>query len=294
MKPPVSVPDRAPCRHRLFSIIVCVCHHRARPPGRAHSGRVAWAPPRAPCASPVLGAPRARSDVGRRHGRVRMQVALRGIANVALTVAGDTATLREIEATFRGLDEDGDGRVPYAAVVHYLKQGDFDLSDTETEVLISQMDVDEAGFIRYDEWLAAMLEWRMMQVCRRVCLRACAERRCRRWLCAAAVARAEGKCTAQAEGGGRAWPAGCVSTTRCSPQQQAFHDRCLCSERTSQLGLLGGARRGAECDHVVIFLVQHRFMSCFIILDLDGVLQGMVLLPALLPGRRRAGFCFLV
>lgn len=90
-------------------------------------------------------------------------MALRGIANVALTVAGDTETLREIEATFRALDDDGDGRVPYAAMVRYIKHGGFDLSDTEMDVLISQMDVDEAGFVRYDDWLAAMIEWRTVQ-----------------------------------------------------------------------------------------------------------------------------------
>lgn len=32
-----------------------------------------------------------------------------------------------------------------------------------TQVLISQMDVDRSGFVRYEDWLAAMLEWRSLQ-----------------------------------------------------------------------------------------------------------------------------------
>jgi calcium-dependent protein kinase len=96
------------------------------------------------------------------YGRLK-QVALRGVANVALTVAGNSDMLVEIRSAFAAMDKDGDGRVPYAAMVDYLKRGDFDLSDTETEVLISQMDIDQEGFIRYDEWLTAMLEWRPLQ-----------------------------------------------------------------------------------------------------------------------------------
>lgn len=135
-------------------------------------------------------------------------MALRGIANVALTVAGDTETLREIEATFRALDDDGDGRVPYAAMVQYLKHGGFELSDTEMEVLISQMDVEEAGFVRYDDWLAAMFEWRTMQarpplhepprsMCHLPCCARCSHRLPCMWItrpqrCLLLVARARG------------------------------------------------------------------------------------------------------
>lgn len=96
------------------------------------------------------------------YGRLK-QIALRGIANVALTVAGDGPMLAEIESTFRRLDADGLGRVPYSAFVSYLKEGDFDLSETEMEQLISQMDVTREGFIQYDEWLVAMLEWQNLQ-----------------------------------------------------------------------------------------------------------------------------------
>jgi calcium-dependent protein kinase len=96
------------------------------------------------------------------YGRLK-QVALREIANVALTVAGDSKMVAEIQRVFRSMDLDGNGCVPYSAMVQLFKTGGFDLSDTEIEVLISQMDLDSEGFIRYEEWLAAMVEWRTLQ-----------------------------------------------------------------------------------------------------------------------------------
>ena len=96
------------------------------------------------------------------YGRLK-QVALREIANVALTVAGDQNMVTDIQAMFKQMDSEGCGHVPYSAMVRLLKAGAFDLSDTEVEVLISQMDITERGNIRYDEWLAAMVEWRTLQ-----------------------------------------------------------------------------------------------------------------------------------
>lgn len=75
-----------------------------------------------------------------------MQAALRGIANVAVTVADDVCMLEEIRSTFEALDEHGDGRVPYATFVEYLRTGGFELTETEQDVLISQMDVEQAGY----------------------------------------------------------------------------------------------------------------------------------------------------
>jgi hypothetical protein len=74
-----------------------------------------------------------------------VQAALRGIANVAVSVADDVSMLEEIKATFEALDENGDGRVPYSTFVEYLQSGGFDLTETEMDVLISQMDVEQAG-----------------------------------------------------------------------------------------------------------------------------------------------------
>ena len=173
------------------------------------------------------------------YGRLK-QVALRQIANVALTVAGSSDMVAEIKAVFADLDPAGRGKVPYSALVTLLQRRHFELSDTEvevrcgcvdrsciggsagcgesmqadgptvslsaskghtladqwgvnafctcplqyrcaqynteqarpwprrahvarTQVLISQMDVDRSGFVRYEDWLAAMLEWRALQ-----------------------------------------------------------------------------------------------------------------------------------
>ena len=46
------------------------------------------------------------------YGRLK-RIALRGIASVAMTVAGDSDALRELEAAFWEMDVAGDGRVPY-------------------------------------------------------------------------------------------------------------------------------------------------------------------------------------
>jgi calcium-dependent protein kinase len=81
------------------------------------------------------------------YGRLK-QAALVEIAAASLPIAGDTDMVREIKETFAELDADGDGRVPYAAMVDLLKRGDFDLSETEIEVLVSQMDSTEQGYVR--------------------------------------------------------------------------------------------------------------------------------------------------
>jgi calcium-dependent protein kinase len=96
------------------------------------------------------------------YGRLK-QVALRGIASAAFRTTRDVEMFKEIEASFRMLDRDGNGRVPVEAMGEYLENGGFDLSAEEIEVLVSQMDIEGTGYIVYDEWLAAMLEWRLLQ-----------------------------------------------------------------------------------------------------------------------------------
>ena len=78
-------------------------------------------------------------------GVICVQAALRGIANVAVSVADDVCMLEEIRNTFEVLDEQGDGRVPYATFVEYLKSGGYELTETEQDVLVCQMDVEQAG-----------------------------------------------------------------------------------------------------------------------------------------------------
>lgn len=84
-------------------------------------------------ASPFLDSVVQRLQRFGTYGRLK-QIALRRVANAAMTVAGDSAMLAEIRAAFEAMDTAGDGRVPYGAVVAFLADAGFDLSETETEV----------------------------------------------------------------------------------------------------------------------------------------------------------------
>ena len=121
------------------------------------------APGGTPRAGPLLDSVVQRLQRFGTYGRLK-QVALRQIASAWLPLAGDQEMVAEIRATFEAMDAEGNGKVPYSAVVAMLKRGDFDISETETEVLISQMDVSEQGHVQYEDWLAAMVEWRTLQV----------------------------------------------------------------------------------------------------------------------------------
>ena len=81
------------------------------------------------------------------YGRLK-QAALREIATAYLPLAGDHEMLQDIKSLFEQIDEDSDGRVPYESLVSLLKQGDFDLSETEVEILISQMDITSCGYVK--------------------------------------------------------------------------------------------------------------------------------------------------
>ena len=127
------------------------------------NGTGTGAPGGAPRAGPLLDSVVQRLQRFGTYGRLK-QVALRQIASAWLPLAGDQEMVAEIRATFEAMDAEGNGKVPYSAVVAMLKRGDFDISETETEVLISQMDVSEQGYVQYEDWLAAMVEWRTLQV----------------------------------------------------------------------------------------------------------------------------------
>lgn len=62
-----------------------------------------------------------------------------------MSVADDVSMLEEIQSTFKALDEEGDGRVLYSTFIEYLQSGGFELTDTEKDVLISQLDIEQTG-----------------------------------------------------------------------------------------------------------------------------------------------------
>ena len=78
---------------------------------------------------------------------------------MAVSVADDVSMLDEIRSTFEKLDERGDGRVPYATFVEYLRSGGFELTETEQDVLISQMDVEQAGCAARPVTLLGRYSW---------------------------------------------------------------------------------------------------------------------------------------
>ncbi|GLI63029.1 hypothetical protein VaNZ11_005889, partial [Volvox africanus] len=94
------------------------------------------------------------------YGRLK-QLALRAVASFMAT--SDQARVASLESAFRQLDPAGAGRVPYEAVASMLTGGDWDLSPTEVSQLLATFDVDPEGNVDYDEWLAALIDWREVQ-----------------------------------------------------------------------------------------------------------------------------------
>ncbi|GLC38262.1 hypothetical protein PLESTB_000939900 [Pleodorina starrii] len=94
------------------------------------------------------------------YGRLK-QLALRAVASFMAT--SDAERVASLGAAFRQLDPAGAGRVPYEAVVAMLTGGDWDLSPTEVSQLLATFDVDTDGNVDYDEWLAALIDWREVQ-----------------------------------------------------------------------------------------------------------------------------------
>lgn len=94
------------------------------------------------------------------YGRLK-QLALRAVASYMAT--SEPERVASLAAAFRQLDPHGAGRVPYAAVVQMLNSGEWDLSATEVAQLLATFDVDSGGNVDYDEWLAALIDWREVQ-----------------------------------------------------------------------------------------------------------------------------------
>ncbi|KIZ00641.1 hypothetical protein MNEG_7321 [Monoraphidium neglectum] len=89
------------------------------------------------------------------YGRLK-QVALREVAALMLQ---DGAVLQGLAEAFRKLDTQGTGRVPFQLAVEELRNGDWDLSDSEVRTLLQQFDLDRDGLIDLAEWTAALMDW---------------------------------------------------------------------------------------------------------------------------------------
>ncbi|KAL3131234.1 hypothetical protein ABBQ38_000531 [Trebouxia sp. C0009 RCD-2024] len=95
------------------------------------------------------------------YGRLK-QIALRKVAH---NIAGDSAVLADIKAAFQKLDSHGTGSIKYEDAQHALEQGGFNLSRPELQQLVSQLvdEMDDSGEIKYDNWVAAMVDWREIE-----------------------------------------------------------------------------------------------------------------------------------
>lgn len=59
----------------------------------------------------------------------------------------------------------GTGKVQSIDVARMLNNGTFDMSETETQQLLAQLQGDEDGYIDYTTWLAAIIDWKQVSVC---------------------------------------------------------------------------------------------------------------------------------
>ncbi|KAK9868544.1 hypothetical protein WJX84_003705 [Apatococcus fuscideae] len=93
------------------------------------------------------------------YGRLK-QAALRKVAH---SIAADDAALMDLQKAFAQMDPEGTGTIRYASVSQALQE--FDLSEPERDQLMADLvdNMDTAGQIKYDEWLAAMLDWKSVQ-----------------------------------------------------------------------------------------------------------------------------------
>ncbi|PSC69548.1 calcium-dependent kinase 17 [Micractinium conductrix] len=76
---------------------------------------------------------------------------------------GANAQFGDMRAAFQQLDRDSDGRVTYSELKEALQGGKFDLSAAEAEQLLDQVDQDHSGVIDFEEWAAAMADWRSIK-----------------------------------------------------------------------------------------------------------------------------------
>lgn len=95
------------------------------------------------------------------YGRLK-QIALRKVAH---NIASDSALVSDLRKAFQQLDTAGTGAIKYDDAQKALEQGGFNLSRPEMQQLVSQLvdEMDEQGDIQYDNWVAAMVDWREVE-----------------------------------------------------------------------------------------------------------------------------------
>lgn len=93
------------------------------------------------------------------YGRFR-QLALKALVR---NVADSKEQFSDMRAAFQALDMNSDGQVTYTELKDALQSGKFDLSGQEVEQLLEQVDQNNNGLIDFEEWVAAMADWRSVK-----------------------------------------------------------------------------------------------------------------------------------
>lgn len=96
------------------------------------------------------------------YGRLK-QAALRKVAHAALAHYSQPGLPEALQAAFAAIDRQGTGRIPLADLRAELRSGHFNLTDAEAGQLVAQVDIDEDGSVDWEEWVAAMMEWRAVR-----------------------------------------------------------------------------------------------------------------------------------
>lgn len=97
------------------------------------------------------------------YGRLK-QAALRKIAHAAIAAnAGDSGVPAALREMFSRLDPGNTGRVELDVLRQELVGGHFELLPEEAEQLLTQIDINEDRYIDWEEWVAAMADWKSIR-----------------------------------------------------------------------------------------------------------------------------------
>lgn len=96
------------------------------------------------------------------YGRLK-QAALRKVAHAALAHYSQPGLPEALQAAFAAMDRQGTGRIALDDLRAELRSGHFNLTDAEADQLVAQVDIDEDGGVDWEEWVAAMMEWRAVR-----------------------------------------------------------------------------------------------------------------------------------